>query len=163
MTLTLEEKRERNRIAAKKRYHALTPEQRRARNSSEAARRAKAKYRADPENRAKENAATSQWYQRNKAHKNARSRSSRYGLTPEQLQALIDRQNNVCAICKQPPARKARLSSPDGFAIDHCHRTARVRGLLCEACNKMLGHAKDDILVLQSAIEYLKEAYRADV
>lgn len=40
--------------------------------------------------------------------------------------------------------------------IDHCHATGNVRGLLCMACNSMLGYAKDNIQTLSSAIQYLK-------
>ena len=40
-------------------------------------------------------------------------------------------------------------------AHDHCHRTGRVRGILCRECNLLLGHARDDTNVLKAAIDYL--------
>jgi len=41
------------------------------------------------------------------------------------------------------------------LAVDHCHNTNKVRELLCSACNILLGKAKDNISILQSAINYL--------
>ena len=42
------------------------------------------------------------------------------------------------------------------LAVDHCHKTKEIRGLLCQNCNFMLGHFKDDPLLLNSAAKYLK-------
>ena len=41
--------------------------------------------------------------------------------------------------------------------IDHCHKTMKLRGLLCGYCNNLLGRANDDISVLEKAIKYLNE------
>ena len=75
----------------------------------------------------------------------------RYGITPEEYQALSDAQNGLCRICQGPPqGRWKRLH------VDHDHATGKVRGLLCHWCNNMLGHAKDSPTVLQAAIAYLQ-------
>ena len=71
-----------------------------------------------------------------------------YGVSLEQYEKLLEKQNHVCAICKKPS--KKRLS------VDHCHETLQIRGLLCHNCNTGLGHFKDNIERLQTAIEYLK-------
>jgi len=78
------------------------------------------------------------------------ARSHKYGVTKEFLTELYLRQNGHCAICKQKPTGKR------GLAVDHCHKTGRVRGLLCHGCNVSLGQFKDDISILNNAIEYLR-------
>jgi hypothetical protein len=72
-----------------------------------------------------------------------------YGLLPEQYQALVDKQDGLCAICRGP--------STDGRAlhIDHNHETGAVRGLLCFECNSGLGKFGDDLETLRAALRYL--------
>jgi hypothetical protein len=69
-----------------------------------------------------------------------------YGLTEEDVSALHIVQNGKCAICR------ALMDPPH---IDHDHSTGKVRGLLCAGCNFGLGHFKDSIDNLRSAITYL--------
>lgn len=57
----------------------------------------------------------------------------KYGLTPERFEEMLTAQEGKCAICRRPP----RPGKP--FSIDHDHETGRVRGLLCQFCNVMLG------------------------
>lgn len=59
--------------------------------------------------------------------------------------ALVKKQNGLCAICDRPGK----------LAIDHCHTTNIVRGLLCFSCNTSLGKFEDNIEWLQSAVRYL--------
>lgn len=73
---------------------------------------------------------------------------SKYGLTPEQVEALIDEQKGRCAICRRPLGVRP--------IIDHDHRTNLPRGILCWNCNIALGHFDDDILRLEAAIAYLE-------
>lgn len=72
----------------------------------------------------------------------------KYGLTLEEYQTMFDRQNGVCAIC---------IGTEEGrmLAVDHCHETEKVRGLLCGACNRGLGLFGDNPEVLQRAKEYV--------
>lgn len=93
-------------------------------------------------------------YRRSKAWRDAggrrKSKIESYGITVEQYDGMLEQQGGVCAICKEacPPGRE--------LAVDHCHSTGRVRGLLCTKCNPMLGFARDDIAVLEAAIAYLR-------
>jgi Recombination endonuclease VII len=78
----------------------------------------------------------------------------RLGLREMDLSRLFDSQKGRCAICsaefdKLPKTRRH---------VDHCHRTCRVRGLLCNRCNSLLGFAGDDISILRNAIRYLEAA-----
>ena len=75
----------------------------------------------------------------------------KYGLTEPEYHQLNESQNYVCAICKGNDDRGAKL------AIDHCHTTNKVRGLLCRTCNVAIGYLNDDIALLESAINYLKK------
>jgi hypothetical protein len=77
---------------------------------------------------------------------------NRYGIT---LQNFIDmevEQKGLCAICGNPPSGKKKV-----LCVDHCHDTGKVRGLLCDDCNNLLGRAKDKIEHLLSAVEYLQK------
>jgi len=62
---------------------------------------------------------------------------------------MKQKQDNKCAICKK------ELGFGYLSAIDHCHKTGKVRGILCRGCNLGLGNFCDSIQALKSAIEYL--------
>ena len=63
---------------------------------------------------------------------------------------MLEKQNHVCAICGNKDNNKK-------LAVDHCHTTGVIRGLLCSACNTSLGKFKDSVELLQNAIQYLKD------
>lgn len=83
-------------------------------------------------------------------------KAKKFGLTLDEYRSMIQVSNNNCYICKQSETRLfgGEISA---LAIDHCHTTKKVRGLLCHQCNTALGGFKDNIETLQSAIEYLKK------
>lgn len=73
-----------------------------------------------------------------------------YNITLDQYDKLFEQQKGLCAICGKPqPVKFHRL------AVDHDRKTNKVRGLLCQSCNGMLGLAKDDVTTLSNAIKYL--------
>ncbi len=65
---------------------------------------------------------------------------------------MMAQQGRVCAICKQPCGHYSRLS------LDHDHISGRVRGLLCNNCNRAIGMLGDDPARLVRAAEYLANA-----
>lgn len=74
----------------------------------------------------------------------------KYGITAEEYADMVARQNGVCCICGKPPQGKyTRLS------VDHCHKTGRVRGLLCNRCNRAIGLFEDDPRLITVAAAYL--------
>lgn len=75
----------------------------------------------------------------------------RYGLTPKQYEDLLAEQNGVCAICGGVEELADRRLS-----VDHNHKTSTVRGLLCHHCNTLIGHANEDVHLLEHVIIYLK-------
>lgn len=74
----------------------------------------------------------------------------KYGLTIEQYNAMFESQNGQCKICGKKFDNKMGSGN-----VDHCHKTGKVRGLLCNGCNVGLGFFKDNIENLKSAAEYL--------
>lgn len=80
---------------------------------------------------------------------------SRFGISYQDYANMLLAQNGVCAICSGIETVKIR-GEAIRLAIDHCHSTGKVRGLLCVNCNKALGHFKDDVELMSKAIEYLK-------
>jgi len=69
-----------------------------------------------------------------------------YGLTVADVDAMLDSQHGVCAICQTAPAAH----------VDHDHQTDKVRGLLCFRCNAALGQLGDDPLVVRRAARSLE-------
>lgn len=82
-----------------------------------------------------------------KEYELARRLWSQYRLTYEDYLELVQKQDNLCGIC---------FKELDPPYVDHCHETGLVRGLLCHNCNTLLGHSKDDIVILRNAISYLQ-------
>jgi hypothetical protein len=76
---------------------------------------------------------------------------NRYGISLEQYEILLEVQDHKCAICKD------ECLSGRNLAVDHCHESGRVRGLLCVNCNIGLGNFRDSSKLLMQAIDYLGE------
>ena len=81
----------------------------------------------------------------------------KYGITKTEYLSLIEAQNNKCAICKQPEENRGRGGKIKNLAVDHCHETGKVRGLLCLNCNTALGSIKENKETLIQMIEYLEK------
>lgn len=77
----------------------------------------------------------------------------KFGIRLKEYEAMYAAQNGCCAICHSQTTGDVRLNN---FVIDHCHRTGKVRGLLCASCNKAIGFFEDSIVTLQRAIAYLQ-------
>jgi hypothetical protein len=82
------------------------------------------------------------------ALRRAKFRERKYGLRQSAYALLIHTQGNKCVICGASPNGKP-------LAVDHCHETRRVRGLLCQQCNLGLGRFKDNTDLLLAAAAYL--------
>jgi hypothetical protein len=76
----------------------------------------------------------------------------KYGITAEQYDAQLNKQEGKCEICHQPQEDFKKR-----FCVDHDHTTGEIRGLLCFKCNLVLGHANDDTNILSEAIQYVEK------
>lgn len=87
-------------------------------------------------------------------YSNRRATLSKYGLSVEGYNELLESQNGVCAICQQPETFSIRGTVCE-LAVDHDHQTGKVRGLLCQHCNTAIGKFKEDPTLIRAAIDYL--------
>ena len=94
---------------------------------------------------------------RAKVYDRKRNLLLKYGLTIEEYAALLEKQGGVCAICRNTEDYMIGETLAS-LAVDHCHATGVIRGLLCTRCNQMLGKARDNVSVLRSAATYLEIA-----
>lgn len=78
----------------------------------------------------------------------------RFGITMAQYNSMLQEQNGVCAICKNPEkmVTKKRVSR---LAVDHCHATGRIRGLLCFKCNTSIALVETNISLLDTIKIYI--------
>lgn len=75
---------------------------------------------------------------------------TRYFLTEVDYLEMFKNQNGRCKICKRSQTELKR-----SLAVDHCHKSGKIRGLLCMKCNTILGLAADNVEILTEAIKYL--------
>src|SRR6266508_1177128 len=115
------------------------------------------RYAEDPEYRKKQCERQRAYWAAHKDERNARRRGRveaylrrRYGMSLADRDALLARQGGVCGICK----KHRRLH------VDHCHKTRKVRGLLCRGCNLGLGNYHDDPVLTRAATAYLEASLR---
>ena len=75
-----------------------------------------------------------------------------WGVTREQYNELLEKQNHSCYMCKTHISKLDR-----GLFVDHNHQTGKVRGLLCHKCNVVIGFTEESIDRLEKIINYLKK------
>jgi hypothetical protein len=76
-----------------------------------------------------------------------------FGITPEQYDAMLQKQSGKCAGCNRHQTEFVK-----NLAVDHDHKTGIIRGLLCEDCNIALGKLKDNVSTLNNLINYLENS-----
>lgn len=111
--------------------------------------------------------ARKRWKQNNPktAHRSQRNRNlkHKYGVDIDWYDNQLKRQKGGCGICgiKENKASYG-VNKSLNFSVDHCHETDKVRGLLCNNCNRALGLFGDDVKVLESALVYLTKVGYGD-
>lgn len=117
------------------------------------------------------------WYEENKEKRNAQiaeyektkpkewrpaiGRKSnlyrRHKITPQQYETKLAHQEYKCVICGRDAFDHIVKGKQVPLYIDHCHKSGNLRDLLCFNCNSGLGQFKDNIEILQKAIDYLRK------
>ena len=95
----------------------------------------------DPEAREKARQRSAEWARKHPLHRSIRGRARKYGIPYDEVF------HHLCTPCN--------ICGGTADEIDHCHETGKVRGGLCNKCNKILGLAGDSPQLLQAAIDYL--------
>lgn len=95
-----------------------------------------------------------QWYHKNKDKHKGYCLKGKFGISLDDYNRMFAAQHGKCAICKSTDAKGHHKSFR--LAVDHDHETKKVRGLLCSACNRLLGRIENE--KGQAAIKYLLEA-----
>lgn len=143
-----------------RRYRAEHPEY--VQRQRDASRERQRRLRADPESSSKIREQGRAYYklrsEQDPQYGFKRSMRMRYSMTLEDREALLASQGGRCAMsfCRRE-IRFKEGSMADGAHIDHCHKTGRVRGVLCAKCNMSLGFYKDDPERLRAAAAYLEK------
>ena len=83
-----------------------------------------------------------------------RHRYKKFGITEAEYDEMNAKQGGMCAICGGVDTR----SSSHQLSVDHCHVTGKIRGLLCNNCNRGLGLLGDTLEALEKAVSYLRRA-----
>lgn len=161
-------------LARKKKWEAANPDRVNAAKRAWVERNPdhKRKYYAKPDVKAREKVKRQAYYEANKERFIEKSKAWReenpgrkrfadwaghlrrkYGITPEQYDAMLDAQGGKCAICG-----RLEQDSPRGrLVVDHMHCSGKVRSLLCGQCNSGIGLLGENTDVLRRAIEYIEQ------
>lgn len=108
-------------------------------------------YHSDPAVKARAIAHAKRWTAQNQDQVIEGRLRRAYGLTRAAYEGMLEAQKYLCAVCEKP------LPPGKGRAVDHCHATQQVRGVLCAKCNLGIGMFGDDPGVLKRAADYLSK------
>lgn len=81
---------------------------------------------------------------------------AKYDIDAKIYAEMHNKQKGVCAVCRNPETVRSQ-NKVRRLSVDHNHRTNKVRKLLCDRCNRLLGVADDNVELLMKVIQYLKE------
>jgi len=105
-------------------------------------------------NRDKHNIKCSLWAKENNTTESRREvwRKCAYGITTTDYEKMLQDQSGSCALCPEVPGDKP-------LCIDHDHASGKIRGLLCDRCNRGLGYFRDSVVSLRKAADYIERSY----
>lgn len=97
-----------------------------------------------------DNARRAKHYEEHREEARWQAVFKKYGLTQQSWSKLFESQGSCCAVCRSESPNWGR-----GWLIDHCHTSGKIRGVVCTNCNLLIGHAQDNISILEATIKYL--------
>jgi endogenous inhibitor of DNA gyrase (YacG/DUF329 family) len=78
-----------------------------------------------------------------------------YGISLQEFEQMVEDQNNLCAICKEPEVMKQKDGRLFPLCVDHNHETGQIRDLLCRRCNMALGLLREDTSLVDAMKQYI--------
>ncbi len=85
-----------------------------------------------------------------------RANLRQYGISVEQYKEMLAAQNGGCAICSKRNVKHSHGKNRQPLVFDHCHKTGRFRGLLCQRCNRAIGLFGDSVKAIEAVLIYLR-------
>jgi len=76
---------------------------------------------------------------------------AKYGMSENDYIKMLENQGGTCKFCSL-----AEEENGDALCVDHCHKTNKIRGLLCRTHNRALGLFQDNPKLLRKAADYLE-------
>lgn len=95
------------------------------------------------------------WYANHLGYRQNQNLKRSFGITLNDYNKMLKEQKGVCAICGEKETRKNKYGVKS-LAVDHNHKTDKIRGLLCMRCNLFIGGMKEDINMVLKVVDYLK-------
>ena len=107
-------------------------------------------------NPTKVKAAKTIWDRKNVHHSKNYHLLKTYGMTLKEYEEMVQLSGNTCYVCGEGETRHHHLSGRIvDLAVDHCHKTGKIRGLLCTKCNQAVGLLRDNPKIARSLADYL--------
>jgi hypothetical protein len=106
-------------------------------------------------NKNKKSKSFKNWSEKNQQRIRGNRLMRQYGLSNEDYIAMYESQLSLCAICNESQQGITKDGEERFLCVDHCHKTGKVRGLLCARCNAGLGQFQDNPEFLINASKYL--------
>lgn len=103
------------------------------------------------------NAYMREYNKKNPAKRKHGDLKKKFGISYQDYEKMLTAQQGVCKVCLKPESQVHPITEvPYMLSVDHCHRTGKIRGLLCNRCNRVLGMVDDNTEILSGLIEYLR-------
>lgn len=80
-----------------------------------------------------------------------------YNLTIDKFEQMLKNQHYKCAVCLKEETAKSADGVIKQLSVDHCHKTNKIRGLLCDACNRAEGFLRSDVDLIRRLADYVEK------